>query len=99
MKKVSINKKNKQTLDLLKKLWANKFKEAKTKWDKKPGWPAKLVETRFTLNGIDYTISSTDIGLSDSNWDQGFMESIQNEIEKDLKVYGATSIVSRGFLD
>lgn len=38
-------------------------------------------------------------GLTCDCWDQGFMETIQSDIEKDLKAYGATDIYSFGFLD
>lgn len=88
-----------QILSSMKELWKNKFKNEKTEWDKNPKWPAKLVKTEFKLHGIRYTIYPSDIGLSTDPWDQGFMESIQSDIEKDLKEYGATDIFSCGFLD
>lgn len=90
---------NQQILQILKEEWKNKFKAKKGEWDKNPGWPAKLVETWFTLNGEKYTIKPEDIGLTSDGWDQGFMESIQGEIEKDLESYGATDVYNLGFLD
>ena len=90
---------NHQILSILKNEWKSKFREKKEEWDKKPGWPAKLVETIFTLNGIKYSIKPEDIGLSSDGWDQGFMESIQGEIEKDLESYGAADVYNLGFLD
>ena len=73
--------------------------EKKAEWDKDPGWPAKLVETRFVLNGIEYTIQPQDLGLTDSCWDQGFMESFQGILRKDLEAAGATKVYNLGFLD
>lgn len=90
---------NRQILDILKNKWKDDFTAKKEEWDKKPGWPAKLVQTTFTLNGRDYSISPSDIGLEDDCWDHGFMESIQSDITEDLKAYGATNIYNVGFLD
>ena len=39
------------------------------------------------------------LGLDDDCWDQGFMESIQSDIKKDLKEYGAYDIYNFGFID
>lgn len=36
---------NQQILDTLKDKWKVEFAAKKEEWDKKPGWPAKLVET------------------------------------------------------
>lgn len=90
---------NRQILSIVKELWRTKFKDKKAEWDKDPKWPAKLVETTCKLHGIQYTIYPSDIGLSTDPWDQGFMESIQSDMEADLKEYGATDIYSFGFLD
>lgn len=90
---------NSQILSIMKALWRNKFKNEKAAWDKNPKWPAKLVKTTFKLHGIQYTIYPSDIGLSTDPWEQGFMESIQSNMEADLKEYGATDIFSCGFLD
>ena len=84
--------------DLLEK-WHNKFETAKAEWDKKPGWPAKLVETSFCLYGTQYTIKPEDLGWDKDSFDEGFMESIQKELEKDLMAVGATEITSSGELD
>ena len=35
----------------------------------------------------------------DDCWDQGFMESIQSDLSKDLEEAGATDIRNLGFLD
>ena len=90
---------NRQTLNALIDRWRNDFAAQKEQWDKKPLWPAKLVETWFTLNGINYCLYPADLGLSDDCWDQGFMESVQAEIGHDLEEYGAIDIIHCGFLD
>lgn len=90
---------NRQTLDVLKKKWKSDFAAKKEAWDKNRGWPAKYVETNFSLNGIRYSLHPTDIGLTNDGWDEGFMESIQADISKDLEEYGATDICNHGFLD
>ena len=90
---------NQQILDALKNKWKAEFAAKKEEWDKKPGWPAKFVKTKFTLNGVKYILFPIDIGLTYDCWDQGFMETIQSDIEKDLKLYGATEIYNLGFLD
>ena len=91
---------NRQTLDMLKELWRDKFRKEKEEWDRHPKWPAKLVGTYFELNGIEYSIGPADVGLDAADcWDQGFMESIQFDISRDLKAYGATKIFNDGFLD
>lgn len=90
---------NRQIIKILSDNWKEKFKEKKIKWDQDPGWPAKLVETKFKLNGEECTILPQDLGLSSDPWDQGFMESIQADIAKDLKDYGAADIYNLGFLD
>ena len=90
---------NQQILDALKNKWKEEFAAQKEEWDKKPGWPAKLVETKFMLNGQKYSIFPSDIGFTDDCWDQGFMETIQSDIERDLKEYGAMNIYNLGFLD
>ena len=79
--------------------WKIKFADRKAEWDKNPKWPSKLVETRFYLGGQTWSIGPTDIGLTRDGWDQGFMETIRDEMEADLKKIGATEIVSFGFLD
>ena len=42
-----------QTLEFLKDMWKEKYAKEKADWDKKPGWPAKLVRTDYVLNGIE----------------------------------------------
>ena len=90
---------NQMTIDFLKEKWKKDLVTKKEEWDKAPGWPAKLVETRFTLNGIEYTILPQDLGLTDDCWDQGFMETIQSDLKRDLEAIGATDIYNLGFLD
>ena len=79
--------------------WREKFKEAKKEWDEKPLWPAKHVETKFVLNGRVYTICPEDLGFQFDPWDEGFMESIQKDLEKDLLAVGAMNVSHSGFLD
>ena len=88
-----------QTVALLFAKWKQDLIEPKAEWNKNPGWPAKLVKTTFNLNGIQYTIMPQDLGLTDDCWDQGFMESFQGQMKKDLETYGATGIYNTGFLD
>lgn len=97
--KEAVSVMNQQILSLLKGKWKDKFSKKKQAWDKASGWPAKLVKTTFILNGIKYTIGPKAIGLGTACWDQGFMESIQGDIEKDLEEYGAADIYNYGFLD
>lgn len=92
-------KSNEQIIFELKEKWKECFREAKEKWNQDPGWPAKLVSTTFVLNGVKYTIEPPDLGLSYDPWDQGFMESIQGDIRKDLEECGATDVYNTGFLD
>lgn len=79
--------------------WKIDFAERKAKWDKDPGWPAKLVETTFVLGGEEWSLDATDLGMDDGPWNQGFMESVQKDMEDDLKKIGATKIQSYGFSD
>ncbi len=79
--------------------WSEDFKERKAEWDQNPEWPAKHVETSFCLFGNRYTLTADDLGLSEGPWDEGFMETIQKDMEKDLAEVGATEISSIGFLD
>lgn len=88
-----------KTVELLINKWKADIIKEKEEWAKDPGWPAKLVETEFTLNGIKYVIKPTDIGLTDDCWDQGLMEHFQGTMKKDLEEYGATDIYNSGFID
>lgn len=88
-----------QVVALLTEKWKRDFAAKKDAWNKHPGWPAKLVSTEFTLYGNKYSIRPEDIGLTDDCWDQGFMETIQSEIKRDLADYGATDIFNCGFID
>ena len=90
---------NEQIICFLKEKWKKDMVNEKEEWDKKPGWPAKLVSTEFTLNGIEYKLGPRDIGLNDDCWDQGFMETFQGRMEKDLIACGATKVYNHGFLD
>lgn len=84
--------------NLIKK-WKEKYTQAKAEWDKKPKWPAKQVSTSFYLYGTQYTIKPDDLGWDKGSFDEGFMESIQKDLEKDLAEVGATEITSSGELD
>lgn len=97
--KTDISILNQQIIDALKSKWKAEFAEKKEEWDKNPGWPAKLVKTKFVLNGVKYSLFPTDIGLTHDCWDQGFMETIQANISEDLEEHGATDIRSIGFID
>ncbi len=90
---------NQHILDVLKSKWKAEFAVKKEEWDKNPRWPAKLVKTKFILNGVQYSLFPNDIGLTYDSWDQGFMETIQSDISEDLEVYGAVDIPNIGFID
>ena len=79
--------------------WKKEFAEEKAEWDKKPGWSAKQVETRFKINDVERKIEAKDLGYDKDSYDEGFMESIQKRIEADLVGIGATITFSGGFLD
>ena len=64
------------------------------------GWPAKLVQTVFKLDGQAYSITPDMIGLTQGDcWDEGLMECLQGDLGKDLKAIGATDVCHLGFLD
>lgn len=87
------------TVDGLIEKWKKDLVPLKEEWDRKPGWPAKLVRTEFVLDGVWYEIRPTDLGLTDGGWDQGFMESYQKAMSDDLRACGATRIHNVGYLD
>ena len=87
------------TVHMLLEDWKEKYRDAKTEWDKKPGWPAKLVKTSFCLYGTRYTIYPEDLGLGSELFDEGFMKSIQKDLEKDLLNAGASEISHSGEMD
>lgn len=88
-----------QIVKYLKKKWIGDFQEEKQEWDRDPGWPAKLVVTKFTLFGTEYAIRPKDLGWDGDGFDQGFMESVQDKMEEDLKAVGAEHVFSDGFLE
>ena len=88
-----------QTIEFLKAKWEKEYSQRKAKWDKNPGWYAKLVETDFILNGIPRALYASSLGYDKEMYDEGFFESIQKELEKDLESYGATITGSYGFMD
>ena len=91
---------NQQILDILKEKWKCQFMKKKEEWGREPcGKPANYAETRFKLNGITLSIRPEDIGLDTGSYEQGFIKSIQSDIEKDLKEYGAADIRNYGFPD
>ena len=83
------------------KKWKRKSRRNRKKWlEGDRGWPAKLVETTFTFNGVRYHIDPDDIGLDrGDSWDNGLMERFQCEIRIDLEAAGATDVFNIGFLD
>ena len=81
-------------------MWSEKKKQyLQMRSDTTCIWPAKDVMTTFYLNGKKYTITPNSIGLEEFGWEAGFMESIQGDIEADLKKIGAADIMHRGELD
>ena len=88
-----------ETVEGLIEKWKKDLVPLKEEWDRKPGWPAKLVRTEFVLDGVWYEVRPEDLGLTDDCWDQGFMESYQKVMSDDLKACGATKICNMGFLD
>lgn len=85
-----------RTLAFLIDMWAERYAVPAKKWSESPKWYSKLVSTSFVMNGVKRTVKPADLKVSD---DDAFMESIQNELEKDLRKYGAYDIVSFGMMD
>ena len=83
-----------QAIDYLISDWKEKYDEAFKEWEKAPKWWAKLVETRFVMNGVERSLVSDHMG-----WSDGFFESIQNEIELDLEKHGSVITGSFGMMD
>ena len=84
--------------------WKDKKEEYREEWVKDTSgwgkWPAKYVSTEFVYEGRRYCCYPDDIGLERGNcWDEGFMEFLQAEIEKDLEAAGAVNVVHVGFID
>ncbi len=79
--------------------WRKKYRKAKQEWDENPGGPAKHADICFTLFNCRYTLVPEDFGFTKGPMDEGFMESIHKELEKDLKEAGASEIESCGFPD
>ena len=61
-----------QAINYLISDWKEKYDEAFKEWEKAPKWWAKLVETRFVMNGVEKSLVSDHMG-----WSDGFFESIQ----------------------
>ena len=79
--------------------WSEQFREQKKEWDQKPEKPSKHVETSFCIFDTRYTLKPEDLGDAEDPWDEGFVGSIQKELEKDLAAVGATEIESIGLQD
>jgi hypothetical protein len=87
----------KQLYDFLTEKWKVDFLEEKLEWYKNPKWYAKMVKTDYCYEGITYHLWPQNLNIRSNQ--QGFMESVQDEIEKDLIKYGATEVYSHGMLD
>ena len=85
--------------------WKTRMDECRKEWEEGTPysmgkWPAKLVETRFVYKGQPYHCFPDDIGLERGNcWDEGLMEYLQMDIQKDLEAAGATDVSNIGFGD
>ena len=85
--------------------WKDKMPECRKAWEEGTSggcgrWPAKLVQTQFVYKGQPYHYYPDDIGLDRGNpWDEGLMEWLQKDIQKDLEAAGATDVFNIGFLD
>ena len=88
-----------QTIEYLKGKWIRDFREEKKEWDRDPGWAARCVVTRCKLHGVEYEIRPEDLGWNDYGFGEGFMESVQDKMEEDLKAVGAELVISFGFLE
>lgn len=88
-----------QTIAFLKFQWSEKYADLAKAWSENPKWYAKLVSTSFTMNGIKREITPSDLDVDAGIEKDGFMESIQHELEKDLRDYGAYDIFSFGMMD
>lgn len=89
----------KQEVRNLIETWKRELPEKKKEWDKKPGWPAKHVTTEFNLHGNRFVILPEDLIERPDSYDEGFIESVQKDLEKDLKAIGACEITHTGNLD
>ena len=83
-----------QLVDDLIEKWKEKYADAYEEWEKEPGWYAKLVSTKFIINGIEKTLVAKTFG-----WSDGFFESVQSEIEAELVKHGAVITYSWGMMD
>jgi hypothetical protein len=90
---------NEQILTYLKNKWKDEFREAKARWNERPGWQALNVGMYFKLNGQECSLHPPDLGLEVDSWDQAFMENISYYIEKDLKLFGVTDFHKTGRMD
>ncbi|MBO4457854.1 MAG: hypothetical protein J5802_09050 [Butyrivibrio sp.] len=88
-----------QTIAFLKFQWADKYADPAKAWAENPKWYAKLVSTSFTMNGIRKELTPSDLDVDAGIEKDGFMESIQRELEQDLRNYGAYDISSFGMMD
>ena len=76
------------------------IRERRTEWIKEhPNFWSKYVTTQYRYGKRKYVIYPMHIGLRNSGDDEAFMETVQDEMERDLRKYGATDILSLGFLD
>ena len=75
---------NEQIMEILRDRWKETLRTKYEKWNENPMWPAKGVHTSFKLNGIWCGVGPGDLGLTSDGWDQGFMESVHEDIERDL---------------
>ena len=88
-----------QLFGFLQSKWKEDFVGKKEEWDKNPRWPAKYVETRFEINGLNLVLHASDLPFEPGPWYEGFFESIQRYIEDDIIAYGGVITGSYGFLD
>ena len=85
--------------------WKSQMPECRKAWEEGTSggcgrWPAKLVQTQFVYKSQPYHYFPDDIGLERRNsWDEGLMEWLQKDIQKDLEAAGATDVFNMGFLD
>ena len=77
--------------------WSKKFRKKKEKWDQNPGFSTGQAETCFCLFSVRYTLKPEDLEFEKGPEDDGFMVSIQKELEADLAAAGAAEIETSGY--
>lgn len=89
-----------QTVEFLINKWKTELIEKRALQNKAPECLARLAGISFTLYGRKWSIGPSELGMdSTDSFDQGIIESIQNEMKEDLLRYGAENVIDYWVLD